>query len=183
MQRYIAFLRGINVGGHRVTMADLRLHFEELGFANVATFIASGNVIFETESNDEAQLRSQIEGQLKARLGYEVATFLRTPEELRAIVAYSPFSDPALDAGSATLSIMFMAESLPTELNEKLAAFDTPMDAVRVHGREVYWLCRGRTTDSLIDWAQLGKQVQLPTLTMRNATTVRKLALKYAPQA
>jgi uncharacterized protein (DUF1697 family) len=181
MRRYIALLRGINVGGHRVSMTDLRRHFEALGFANVATFIASGNVIFEADTDDLGWLRARIEEQLRSALGYEVATFLRTPHELAAIALSTPFCDPALDAGTATLSIMFLAEPAPPALHDQLRAFETPMDAFHVDGREIYWLCRGKTTESLADWPRMGKTLQLPQLTVRNVTTVRKLAAKYPP--
>lgn len=182
MQRYIALLRGINVGGHRVSMADLRLRFEELGFAGVATFIASGNVVFEADDPDEARLQARIEQQLKAALGYAVPTFLRTPRELAAVAAYAPFDEPGLAAGAATLSVMFLHAPPPADLQAQLRPFETTFDALHVHGRELYWLTRGRTSDSLIDWALLGKSVRLPLATVRNATTVRKLAAKYPPE-
>ena len=75
MHRYIALLGGINVGGHRVKMDTLRELFEALGFTNVATFIASGNIIFETSANDMQLLETQIEHPTAAaaveRLGIE----------------------------------------------------------------------------------------------------------------
>ena len=74
MPKYFAFLRAINVGGHTVKMDYLRALFEALGFANVETFIASGNVIFETKSKDTNALQREIEKHLHQALGYEVAT-------------------------------------------------------------------------------------------------------------
>src|SRR3954469_1096146 len=79
IRRYIAFLRGINVGGHRVKMDRLRDLFTALGFSNVATFIASGNVIFEAPATDVTELEERIEAQLERSLGYEVEIFVRTP--------------------------------------------------------------------------------------------------------
>src|SRR5512137_351092 len=95
MPKYIAFLRAINVGGHTVKMDVLRQLFEALDFSNVETFIASGNVVFETRAASTRTLEKKIEQQLRAALGYEVATFLRTDVELAAIARYQPFS-PAL---------------------------------------------------------------------------------------
>ena len=86
MQRYIAFLRAINVGGHTVKMDALRVLFESLGFINVETFIASGNVLFETPDGDPQEMETKIEACLRSALGYEVATFIRTRAELAAIV-------------------------------------------------------------------------------------------------
>lgn len=181
MQHYIAFLRGINVGGHRVKMTELRALFEALHFTNVATFIASGNVIFESAILDTVQLQTQIERQLKDALGYEVATFLRSTAELAAIAAYEPFPDAEFNADAHTLSIMLMAELPPADLHQRLVAFETPLDALHVHGREIYWLCRAKTTESLVDWSLVGKTIQFPPVTVRNATTIRKLAAKYPP--
>jgi uncharacterized protein (DUF1697 family) len=75
--RSVAFLRAINVGGHTVKMADLRRSFEALGFGGVATHIASGNVIFETDAGDPAALEDRIEKALQTDLGYRVDTFVR----------------------------------------------------------------------------------------------------------
>lgn len=179
MQQYIALLRGINVGGHRVKMTDLRALFETLGFANVETFIASGNVIFDAADGDEADLKARIEQQLRQVLGYQVATFLRTPRELAAVAGHAPFSADQIGPEFHTLSIMFLADPAPAGLHEQLRSFSTALDDFCVHGREIYWLCRAKTSDSLVDWALVGKTVALPPMTVRNATTVRKLAAKY----
>src|SRR5215831_13131357 len=78
---YVALLRGINVGGHTVTMERLRELFRELGYAGVRTYIQTGNVFFESSEQDVQILRSAIERHLRAALGYEVPTCLRTVEE------------------------------------------------------------------------------------------------------
>ena len=92
MPRLIAFLRAINVGGHNVTMAELRGLFEGLSFMEVETFIASGNVIFKSRSADITTLQRKIESRLLRSLGYEVKTFLRTVPEVAAIARYKPFN-------------------------------------------------------------------------------------------
>ena len=91
MFRFIAFLRAINVGGGRtVKMQSLRQVFESLGFSKVATFIASGNVVFETTTKEAKTLERKIERALKEALSYEVRTFVREEAELIKIVAYRP---------------------------------------------------------------------------------------------
>src|SRR4051812_29802226 len=97
MPRLIAFLRAINVGGHNVTMAQLRKEFEALGLKEVETFIASGNVIFTSRATDLRALERKIEAQLQRALGYEVATFVRTCSEVAALAEYRPF--PAAQGG------------------------------------------------------------------------------------
>jgi uncharacterized protein (DUF1697 family) len=83
---YVAFLRGINLGNRRVKMAELARLFEEMNFGAVSTFIASGNVLFESDSVDHVALERQIEGHLESALGYSVDTFVRTRDEVAAVV-------------------------------------------------------------------------------------------------
>ena len=96
MIRYIALLRAINVGGHKVKMDRLRKLFESLGLSNVETFIASGNVIFDSPAEDARTLEKQIEDYLRKSLGFEVATFVRSVSELEAIAGYRPFMPPRI---------------------------------------------------------------------------------------
>lgn len=178
MPRYVAFLRAINVGGHTVKMDRLRALFEELGFAGVETFIASGNVIFESPETDSAALERRIEAHLEAALGYAVGTFIRTPGELAAISAYQPFDRADMDAEGHSLYVLFLASELDEDARARLHALQTEVDAFHAHGREVYWLCRTRFSDSQVPANKLAKAVGVST-TNRNVTTVRKLADKY----
>lgn len=98
MFRFIAFLRAINVGGGRtVKMQFLRQVFESLGFSKVATFIVSGNVVFETTTKKTMALERKIERALKKALGYEVRTFVRKEAELAKIANYRPFPRSKFD--------------------------------------------------------------------------------------
>lgn len=177
MQRYIAFLRAINVGGHNVKMDQLRTLFSALGFGGVATFIASGNVVFEADG-DAAELEARIERHLHESLGYEVATFLRTPAQLAEIIAYPPFAPDADRPAITTLSIGFTRAAPGDEARARLMAIDSEFDDFHAHGREVYWGCRVPLSETRITNARLEKAIGMP-VTFRNATTARKLAAKY----
>jgi len=109
MSKYIAFLRAMNVGGHTVKMDALRQLFESLGFSNVETFIASGNVIFEANAGNTKSLEKKIETCLLEALGYEVATFIRTDAEVAEIAKYKPFPQSQLDTATA-LNIGFLTD-------------------------------------------------------------------------
>src|ERR1700688_901019 len=100
MSRYAPFLRGMNVGGHRLTNELLRSHFEDLGFEEVATFRASGNVVFAGKKRPPAEVREEIEAGLLRALGYAVPTFIRTADELGKIAAHEPFSAELLEASA-----------------------------------------------------------------------------------
>src|SRR5262245_18012517 len=85
MPRYICFLRGMNLGRRRLKMSRLKSLIEELGFEEVTTFIASGNVIFSSDIRDVAELERRISNYLEKSLGYVVDSFVRTAAEVIAI--------------------------------------------------------------------------------------------------
>jgi uncharacterized protein (DUF1697 family) len=93
MTRYVAFLRGINVGRHRrITMAELKRAFEAAGYRNIATYIASGNVIFDGAGTDAAALTQEVEVRLETALGYHVDVILWSAEEVHEMVSIDPFA-------------------------------------------------------------------------------------------
>jgi uncharacterized protein (DUF1697 family) len=171
--KYVAFLRSINVGGHVVKMETLRELFEGLKFANVETFIASGNVIFETKSTPDQRLEQKIEKHLESALGYEVGTFVRSIGEIHAISVYEPFSSKGL-----VLSVGFMRAPLSASVVEQVKAFATEVDDFRVLGREVYWLCQIRTSDSKFPAKKFEKVIG-GAATWRNMNTVVRLTAKF----
>jgi uncharacterized protein (DUF1697 family) len=179
MPRFIAFLRAINVGGHTVKMDNLRRLFESLGFSRVETFIASGNVVFETTSKSAQVLERKIEIRLREALGYEVATFIRTDAELVAVANYKPFQQSELDAAVA-LNIAFLADELDDHSKRKIMELKTPIDNFHVHKREIYWLCRMKQSESKISNAVIEKTLGKKS-TLRGANTVKKMAAKYSP--
>ncbi|HEY3040383.1 MAG TPA: DUF1697 domain-containing protein [Pyrinomonadaceae bacterium] len=178
MPKYVAFLRAINVGGHTVKMQHLRSLFETLGFSNVETFIASGNVIFDSTSKSTGALEKKIQGCLLDALGYEVLTFIRSMAELAAIAGYKPFPDSKLSAAGHALYIGFMSASPGSAAKQNLKMLATKVDDFQLKGREVYWLCRTRFSDSEISGVLLAKTLGMPA-TLRNATTIRKIAARY----
>ena len=173
MTRQVAFLRAINVGGHTVKMDRLRLLFGELRLASVETFIASGNVLFDSASRNTDALESRIERHLEQALGYSVATFVRPLATLAAIAAQHPFESVERDGHA--LSIGFLKHTPDAEVARKLAALETGFDAFHLHDRQLYWLCRGRVSQSKVLGGALDRALGAP-VTLRNVTTVRKLA-------
>ncbi len=181
MTRYIAFLRAINVGGHTVKMADLRTLFEALGFSEVETFIASGNVIFSEKSKNVAALQRRIEAHLRESFGFEVATFIRTDAEVTAAARHQAFSDSALKSAVA-LNVAFLAEPLEEGATQALRSLSTGTDHFHIHGREIYWLSRMRQSESVISNAVIEKKIHAKS-TLRGMNTLLKLSAKYAPEA
>ena len=177
--RYVAFLRAINVGGRTIKMDKLRTLFEALGLANVETFIASGNVIFESD-DDVATLEQRIDDHLHASLGYQAEAFVRSIADLTRIAAHQPFPESEYTENGATLHIAFLPGKPSTEARQAVLALRSPKDDFQFDARELYWLIRGKMSDSALKGPELTKALGAPT-TVRNANTIRRLVAKYSP--
>jgi DNA-3-methyladenine glycosylase I len=174
-RRYVAFLRGINLGRRRIEMATLRALFEDLGFADVITFIASGNVLFTAASGDRGALEQRIECHLKERLGYEVDTFVRTAGEVEHMAALRAF--PSRDEAAAhAVYVTLLRAPLAVSIARRLEACRTSVDAFHAVDREYYWLCRVRSSESAVWTLPEVKALKLPVGTMRNVSTLRRIA-------
>jgi uncharacterized protein (DUF1697 family) len=174
MPRYIALIRGVNLGGHTVKMDRLKKLFEELGFKNVETFIASGNVIFETASKSAGALEKKITGHLEKSLGFPALTFVRSDAELAAVLEHEALEH----FGTHSVYIAFLPAAPSKESHAKLMSYRTKIDDFHVNGREVYWVCKTHMSDS--PFFRVGLEKALGTkATVRNATTITKLVDKY----
>lgn len=180
--RWFAFLRAINVGGHTVTSDRLRALFVELGLADVESFIASGNLTFRapgrgTLAGRAAALEAKIAAHLRAALGYEVVTFLRTPAELARAATFPPFT-AAEQAKATTLNVGFLAEKPSAAICKAILACASPVDTFRVDAREVYW--HGLTKQSESPFFKVPFERRIgAAVTWRGVNTLRRFLGKY----
>lgn len=173
--KYIAFLRGINVGGNRkVPMGDLKKSFEEIGFSDVKTLLNSGNVVFSSDESDELILRKSIEEKLLKTFGWEIDTLIRSQKDLQEMVSNNPFKNISVTP-QTRLYVTFLSEKpvstlkIPYESAEKnftiLEILDNTIFSVLVLSEKF------NTTDVMnIIGKEYGKNV-----TTRNWNTVVKL--------
>jgi len=175
MTRYVAFLRGLNVGGHRVKMDQLLEYFEALGFANVSTFIASGNVIFESGEKKTAVLEEKIEKALETVLGYEVAAFVRTDAQVAKIAERDAFATQKPKEGDTT-HVNFLRHAPDAATRKRILALSNDEDVLHLHRSELYWLRCGRMLDSTITDKEFRQAFGKGPNTVRNLNTVRRLA-------
>jgi uncharacterized protein (DUF1697 family) len=174
MARYAAFLRGINVGGRQATSDQLRRCFEELGLQDVATFRASGNVVFSAAGKVGA---AQVEQGLERSLGYDVAVFLRTDNELKAIAAHRPFPARRLQASKGKLQVALLPKKPGAAAKKKLLALRSDDDLFAFEARELYWLPSGGLMDSAV--GMKGISDVLGPNTVRTKGTIEQMAEKY----
>lgn len=177
MNRYVAFLRGMNLGGRRIKNEELRAHFEALGCEEVVTFRASGNVIFASDGEPSAKLTARLEDGLADSLGYDVPVFLRSSKELLAIAAHEPFDPQHVDASKGKLQIALLTKKPSAAAVKKTSAMSTEADRLAVEGRELYWLPDGGLSDSELDLKALAA-VLGPT-TIRTKGTIDQIAAKH----
>lgn len=175
MAEYAAFLRGINVGSaHRIGSGELCARFEEMGLREVATFRASGNVVFDGAEEPVDELAARIEAGLESSLGYEVAIFLRTAKEVRAIAAHAPF---APEASGGKLQVGMLSAKPAPSARKQVLALATDDDRLAFGERELYWLPSGGTQESALDLKTIS--TVLGVMTMRTKNTVEQMAAKY----
>ena len=160
-------------------MDYLRSLFEAMGFSNVETFIASGNVIFDSTSKSTKTLEKKIAGHLQDTLGYKVPTFIRSTSELAAVADYKPFPAAELKAEGNALYIGFLADEPSAEAKQRVLSLRTEVDEFHVSGRELYWLCRKKISESEVSGALLAKALGVEA-TLRNSTTVKRITAKYS---
>lgn len=177
MERYVAFLRGMNLGGRRIKNDELRSRFEDLGLGDVSCFRASGNVIFAAKESSEAKLTAKIEAGLAESLGYEVPVFLRSAKQLRAIAAHDPFEPKRVEASAGKLQISLLAKKPAVKVRKKVLAMARDDDLLTLEGRELYWLPSGGTLDSELDLKAI--ESALGTWTMRTKGTIDQIVAKH----
>ncbi len=167
--RFAAFLRAINVGKRRVKMDALRAHFEALGFDEVRTLLASGNVVFEAEAADGARIAEALE----ARLGWPVPTAVVDAAALGTVAERDPFE---LAEGDV-LHVSFLVEDPADVAAAAVSALSNEEDRLLLEGRTLYWRRRGRLSDSPLDTKALDRAVGVPHTSRRMDTVRKTLAL------
>ena len=149
--RYIAFLRGINVGGHNVKMADLRALFSQLGLTNVSSYIQTGNIFFETDVPYDRKLEDRIEEHLENKLGYAVPAFVRRLDEVEAVLREAPFH-ALKPADDTRFMILFLSDNYPNNLPLPYKSDRANFELLGANSRSLYvvWhLIEGRPPSSL----------------------------------
>ncbi|HET7418406.1 MAG TPA: DUF1697 domain-containing protein [Solirubrobacterales bacterium] len=179
MERYVAFLRGMNLGKRRIKNEGLRRHFEEMGFEEVATFRASGNVIFSSSKREaEGKLAQRVEAELDERLGYDVPVFLRSMSEVAAIAEQQPFNPKAVAKSKGKLQVSLLQKKPTAAAKKKVLALASDEDLLALEGRELYWLPSGGLLESGLDLKAIEALVGADT--RRTMGTIEQIASKYS---
>lgn len=177
MTIYIAFIRGINVGGHhKIKMAELRESLEKIGLSDVKTYIQSGNVVFKS-IEEKKILCEQIEQSIKKDYGFSCTVVLRTADELEKIINYCPFPEDWIIAAEAasTAESQYVALCTDMLLEEDIKRLDTyknDREKYHISGQDIYLLFYDSIRNS-----KLGNSLSKLSVpaTVRNWKTLNKL--------
>jgi len=171
MTRYAAFLRGVNLGKRTVKSAELKTAFEEMGFTEVKTLLASGNVLFDAKPSKA--LKDKIEAGLKAQFGFEVGTVLRSVDELQAMVKADPFG--RAEGEDAKLHVMLFDTPVPAALKPQGVKDD--FDVAGRTARELFFIFYRKPDGTFSGNSSFDIEKRLPKgtlVTMRNWNTILK---------
>jgi uncharacterized protein (DUF1697 family) len=174
MPRYAGLLRAVNVGGRKVTMAELKATLEKLGYDNVRTLLASGNVVFETKKTAPAKLEAALEGSVEKTFGLFSEVMVRDPAEWAAIIKANPLKKKAKEDPAHLVCVVCKSEPDMAALNAYLKSFREKWDKgeqLQVVGREIY-IDYGPS----IGQSKLILPKKVCTGTARNWNTMQKLA-------
>jgi uncharacterized protein (DUF1697 family) len=178
VKHYVAFLRGMNLGNRRIKNPELAKHFEDMGFEEVATFRASGNVVFADPGGEaESKLQGRVEKELDERLGYDVAVFLRSFAEVKKIAAQEPFDAKALKKSKGKPQVDLLAKKPSAKAKKEATALAGPDDEMSFSARELHWLPSTGLSETEVDFTALDKA--LGKGTVRTMGTIEAIAKKY----
>lgn len=178
MERYVAFLRGMNLGNRRIKNLELAAEFGQLGFEDVATFRASGNVVFATDKREARRaLTERIEAGLLEGLGYDVPVYLRSAAEVVAITSHEPFPAKDIAASKGKLQVTMLRAKPSAAARKRALDHSSDQDRLAIEGPELYWLPSGGISESDLDLKAIERA--LGPGTQRTMGTIEQIAAKY----
>lgn len=174
MTKFVALLRGINVSGQKqIKMSELKSLFEDLNFTKVQTYIQSGNVIFESNTNDKISLGGKIEKKIKEKFGFDVKVILKTCAELEYILNNNPFLKKQ-KTNPDSVYVTFLSEE-PSSINvKKLKEVNYNSEEYFIDGKTIYVFLPNSYGKAKLNNNFFESKLKVQTTT-RNWKTVNKL--------
>ena len=176
MKRYIALLRGINVSGkNKIPMAELKQGFEMLGYAEVKTYLNSGNVIFSCEAADTLRLTHRIESMIKDRFALEIPVFVTAQDALADILLHAPdwWGDDSKEIYDNLIFIMPPAafDDVYREIGEP----KTGLERIQCYRQAIFWSFSRKNYQKTNWWHKTASAAIRTQLTIRTANTLRRI--------
>lgn len=177
MPRAVAFLRAINVGGRFVKMEKLRALAGDAGLANVATYIQSGNLLFDCTAREAPKFEARLEQLWKRELGWEVATLVRTAKEIAKLVDAGESLEHGLAGKDVRHYVSFLRSEPPRDAIDALHASSYAKERVLVRGRELHLWCTIPVHEAKLTNARVERLLKSPATTRDWKTVLALQAL------
>lgn len=171
MKTFVSMLRGINVGGNKkISMAELKKVYEDLGLKDVQTFIQSGNVLFKFQGSDIDKLRDKIEKGISSKFGFDVKVLMRTTEELQNTIKKMPFKKEDTER----VYITFLSDKPAVVQEEEINKYKNESEKYIISGKEIYFFCPTGYGKTKLSNNFFEKKLKV-SATTRNWNSVNKL--------
>ncbi|MGN0171590.1 MAG: DUF1697 domain-containing protein [Acutalibacteraceae bacterium] len=176
MNRYAAFLRGININGrNKLAMSDLKSELEEMAFSDVSTYLNSGNVTFSSSDGDVASLKDAVEKRIAERFGLEIPVHIVSREELVDILAHAPAWWGTEDKATYDNLIFIMTSDTPEEICEMIGPPSDGLEKIQIYRNILFWTFDRKRYQKCSWWKKTASKGIAEKLTIRTANTVKKL--------
>ncbi|MGF1636130.1 MAG: DUF1697 domain-containing protein [Cyclobacteriaceae bacterium] len=175
MKKYVAVLRGINVGGHhKVPMAQLRELFESLGYSQVKTLLNSGNVVFSTDIENTELLEQNLAKEFHKTFGFEIPTMVRTESDINELTAASPFA--SIEITSDTRFYVTFVRNMPPTAQQM--PWESPLSSLKIIRADNKMVCSvlDVSKSSTPDAMGILEKLYTKDITTRNWNTILKIA-------
>lgn len=173
MRKYISLIRGINVGGKTLKMDKLRSIYQSLKFSDIKTYIQSGNVLFNSRSNDVEKIEDDIVKKILSETGLTVSVIIRKSDELGAIIAKNPFIKRDIKE-TKRLYITFLEKEPSKESIKNIILPKPTKDEFILLGKEIYLFCPAGYGETILSNTFFEKKLKMGATT-RNWNTTNKL--------
>ena len=176
MNRYIAFLRGINISGkNKVVMSDLKKEFENMNFSDVSTYLNSGNVLFSVDNGNTEALKSTIEACIHEKFGLEIPVYLIAYEELKDILEHAPEWWGSDDKGKYDNLVFVVSDDTADAISNLVGAPSEGLEIVQIYQNVIFWTFDRNAYQKCNWWKRTASAGIAEKLTIRTANTVRKM--------
>lgn len=178
MKRYIALLRGINISGkNKISMAELKAYFAELGYADVLTYLNSGNVIFSASEDEEAILADQIRTMIHARFGLDIPVFVILQETLNALLGKAPAWWGTGVKGSYDNLIFVIPPATAELIANKIGGPTEGLEQVSLCDNAIFWSFDRKNYAKANWWKKTASAGIGELITIRTANTLKKIVM------
>ena len=176
MERYVAFLRAVNLGGKtKVSMSELKAAFADMGFEEVLTILNSGNVLFSAKDTDKNSIRSRIENRLCEEFGFEIPVYITELEVLRNMLEHMPSWWNTDNKEYYHNLVFILSEDSPNEICDLIGVPSEGNEYVEVYGEAVFWSYDLSCYQKCNWWKKTATKGIAEKLTIRTGNTIKKI--------